>query len=96
MSGSDLIVEIPWLFFGLSLAAICLRIRGPRGLRFGRSRGPRSRGSRGLRGRPSAPQPRQPGLGPPAPGQPGPGHADGAVTPAAEPARSDQFEAGEP
>ncbi len=35
MNGSDLIVGIPWLFFGLSLAAIFVRMR--------RSRGPRRR-----------------------------------------------------
>jgi hypothetical protein len=27
MSGSDLLVEIPWIVFGLSLAAVCLRLR---------------------------------------------------------------------
>jgi hypothetical protein len=27
MNGSDLIVEIPWIVFGLSLAAVCLRLR---------------------------------------------------------------------
>lgn len=27
MFGSDLIVEIPWIVFGLLLAAVCLRLR---------------------------------------------------------------------
>ncbi|HEY2077518.1 MAG TPA: hypothetical protein VGH53_14385 [Streptosporangiaceae bacterium] len=27
MIGSDLIVEIPWIVFGLTLAAVCLRLR---------------------------------------------------------------------
>ncbi len=31
MHGSDLIVEIPWLFFVVSLAAIFVRIRRSRG-----------------------------------------------------------------
>jgi hypothetical protein len=42
MIGRDLIVEIPWIAFGLSLAAICLRLRRFR--RFtGRSRNHASR-----------------------------------------------------
>jgi hypothetical protein len=27
MIGNDLIVEIPWIVFGLTLAAVCLRLR---------------------------------------------------------------------
>ncbi|HUB39510.1 MAG TPA: hypothetical protein VMA72_11715 [Streptosporangiaceae bacterium] len=27
MNGSDLIVELPWIVFGLALAAVCLRLR---------------------------------------------------------------------
>jgi hypothetical protein len=30
MTGSDLVAEIPWIIFGLSLAAICLRLRRSR------------------------------------------------------------------
>lgn len=37
MNGSDLIVEIPWIVFGLALAAVCLRLRRFR-RRSGRSR----------------------------------------------------------
>src|SRR5262249_6667900 len=38
MNGNDLIVEIPWILFGLLLAAVCLRLRRFRGSS-GRSRG---------------------------------------------------------
>jgi hypothetical protein len=37
MIGSDLLVEIPWIVFGLLLAAVCLRLRRFRRLS-GRSR----------------------------------------------------------
>ncbi len=53
MTGSDLVVEIPWIVFGLSLAAICLHLRRSR-------RFPRRPRSRKAQPPPAQPPPAQP------------------------------------